>query len=852
MNPGKTLWSICLTLPTILVLGASQAGAELTLSEDFEADEAVESLTVQITVGADGEDLQEPIALDLGLGFPFRLHPVGRADDETAPFGAVPQLTTASRTVTAGTDASFTFNLDGELGQDPLRTSSQLLAGVRVSDISRIGFAGQGATNWVLRAYDIRINGRPFAANDEVNAAISHIQETARNRLAELEPEITPIAEEADDLRALIEAGLATDEDRQRLEDIGEGLVPLVTEQNRLERQLRGSYPWFEETGFRSPWREGADINGIRITLLTYPHSGADTRNYVYFRTGGHKYLLGSPDNPLAPEHGPQVFSLDLVGAPLTAADLRGKALGMIAHGEPFGDAPDRWHPQRLMIEVDGSAVYDSDDNDVDRLSLEAIRIIPPAHLDEAGNCVENAPCARETFVWEAGRGAGLDLATGGVAELPEEDSPLYPDAEPGLVPDEAVDSLDGEMYAGFEDYCPPFAGEEFYGDDWYGGYGDDFGYWDDGYWEDGWGGGMDYWGDGMGGYGPGYGWGDLLADLLHDLLGLGDGDGIPGLDDIIDDAIEPDPVGEPLQITNVRLVADGADRLIRWEVTGDEGNVASYHVELLMFYPHRLDPIGGAVFEADLAAGADHALVDAGAFDDARADAGADLFIAYVLPLVSAQFHEPDPAIPEPMQPGPAQPLQLSDRTLRPTVFRGPQLGGGILMRDVDPAGEPPHSDSAAWTEGPLNSHIGFAFDSMGSSATNLVARPGPELESMTVSFDEIPILPPRWSLVTHAGFVGDLDTENVAHVEAECTVQHMFAPGVETDPPLNVSEVVETHAADPQPLRVLRIDIDTETHPDLGIAPPYRVRPSVGVDAPIFDMTSPPAFFGMRFIER
>ena len=852
MNSGRAFWAVFLSLPAIIAMSASQAGAELTVSDDFEADEAVESLTVQIAVGADGEDLDEPIALDLGLGFPFRLYPVGQADDDNAPFGAVPQLTTASRSVTAGADASFTFNLDGELGQDCLQTSSQLLSGVRVSDIARIGFAGQGATNWTLLSYEIRINGKPFATNDEVNVAIQSKQETARARLAELQPEIEPHVGEAGDLRALIEAGLATDEDRQRLEDIGERLVPLSAEQNRLERQLRGSFPWFEESGFRSPWREGAAINEVRITLLTFPHTGADSQNYVYFRTGGHKYLLGSPDSPLAPEHGPQAFRLDLLGGPLTAADLRGNALGMIAHGEPFGDAPDRWHPQRLMVEVDGSVVYDSDENEVDRLSLDAIRLIPPAHMDDTGNCVENAPIARETFVWEAGKGAGLDLATGGVAELPDADDPLYPDAEPGLEPSEEDGLPDDESYAGFDDYSPPFEGEEFYGDDWYAGYGDGSEYWDDGYWDDGSGGGMDYWGDGMDGYGPGYGWGDLLAHLLHDLLGFGDGDGIPGLDDIIDDAIEPYPVGEPVQITNVRLVSDGADRLIRWEVTGDEANVASYHVELLMFYPHRLDPIGGAVFESDEPGGTYHALVDAGAFDDARADAGADLLITYVMPLVSAEFHEPDPAVPEPMQPGPAQPLELSDRTLRPTVFRGPQVAGGTMIRDVDLAGEPPHSDSAAWMDGPLNSHIGFAFDSMGSSATNLVARPGPELESMTVNFDEIPILPPRWSLVTHAGFVGDLDTENVAHVEAECSVQHMFVPAIETDPPLNVSEVLETHAADPQPLRVLRIDIDTDTHPDLGAAPPYRVRPSVGVDAPIFDMSSPPAFFGMRFIER
>ena len=68
---------------------------------------------------------------------------------------------------------------------------------------------------------------------------------------------------------------------------------------------------------------EGARLVGVA------PHTGADSRNFVYFRTGGHKYLLGSPTMPLTPDYGPQEFVLDMAVSPLDASDLRGFGLGM-------------------------------------------------------------------------------------------------------------------------------------------------------------------------------------------------------------------------------------------------------------------------------------------------------------------------------------------------------------------------------------------------------------------------------------------------------------------------------------------------------------------------------------------
>ena len=96
-------------------------------------------------------------------------------------------------------------------------------------------------------------------------------------------------------------------------------LAPLASAKRRLEGQLQGNYPWFEDRGFRSPWRDQPAIKRARVTLATETHSDADTQNYVYLHTGGRKYLLGSPANPLTGTTGPQVFTLDLEAGPLTA-----------------------------------------------------------------------------------------------------------------------------------------------------------------------------------------------------------------------------------------------------------------------------------------------------------------------------------------------------------------------------------------------------------------------------------------------------------------------------------------------------------------------------------------------------
>src|SRR5579883_342192 len=116
------------------------------LANDFKADDPVETLTVRIDVAAEGADLDEPVALALalGLGFPFWLYPVGRQAGQAPPFGAVARESSAGTVVRAGSSATFTFALKGPPVQDVFETTPQLLTGVRVADISRVGFASRG------------------------------------------------------------------------------------------------------------------------------------------------------------------------------------------------------------------------------------------------------------------------------------------------------------------------------------------------------------------------------------------------------------------------------------------------------------------------------------------------------------------------------------------------------------------------------------------------------------------------------------------------------------------------------------------------------------------------------------
>lgn len=733
-------------LGIMFVVGAFGLGADLQVGGDFGANELIDTLTVEIYLG-EGDDLSEAVALDLGLGFPLWLHPLGHEDGETAPFGAAPQRADAARTLRAGSRATFTFDPDTESGADVLQNCSQLLAGVRISDIGRIGFISRGDTNWVLDGYEIHINDKLFAAHEGIGASVVEAQESARERIDELNLEIIPLETEGDDIAAFVEAGLATEEDESRLAEIRQQITPLQKERHRYERVISGSYPWFEEADFQAPGRTGEPLGEVQVTVLTDLHEGAGTDNYVYYRTGGHKFLIGSPATPMQPEAGPQTFRLDLISGPITAADIRGHALGVLGQEQPYDEVPDRWHPRRLMVEIDGRVVYDSEENELDRLSLEAIRIIPPAHFDGGGTIVENTPNARETYVWEAGKAMGLDLVNGGAAELPPEDDPAWPEPEPGLVFDE-----EEGWYDGFDEGFEPFPGEEYIEDEWI----------DEWYIEDDW-----YVDDDTGGppwdgddwdWDPPPSWLDILLGILSDF----------GLIDELIDEIEADPAGEPVQVEDVRFVQEGGNWYIRWDVFGDDSEVPGYLVEILLLRPHEADMLHAPAIIAE------------------SVDAGAREFpvpLAELMPLADTlvttlsderNFCYLTPrVIPEgeaPGNPGAARPLtdfdgSVDQHLIGPTgVYLVTDDGGIEIVTEpllTDPADA---SGSGAWISGPCEA-AGFTFDQP-LFGYNVAMRLDPNdpagAHGMLVGFAGLADIHGDHLAVAHVGFLGESDAGN------------------------------------------------------------------------------------------
>ncbi|MBN2473388.1 MAG: hypothetical protein JXB62_02175 [Pirellulales bacterium] len=636
-NSGLAALLIALS---VHVLAAPAAAAE---AGDLTPDDVVRTLEVTIQVSDQGDDLDEPIALDLGLGFPLWLYPVGWSAGQDVPFGAVAQESSAGAKIQAGSQAVFTFDVAGKPGQDVLGTTPQLLAGVLVSDVRRIGFASPRTCDWVLEGYRLKVNGVDFAEDNRGVPQPDAEQTALSAKAAQLDQDLAALRKEYDRLRSL-DKDKATDADRQRITQIETeatkafqqkatlesrlvvnpksakatrerdlskvtGLVSqiqtarqgtvsppaasaaqaqpaataaapsgqdsqellqaqaaldaLLSEKRLVEGQIQSVYPWFVDDRFRPLVPMGSSssssvVKKIDVTLETHTHAGADTQNYVYLSTGGHKYLLNSRYLAVSASAGPQQFQADLLAGPLAAARLRGWGVGVLATPDSQGAAPDRWHPQRVLIDVDGTGVYDSEDSPLDRQSLEAVRIIPPAQRDDDGKPLANPCSAREVYLWQAGQGLGLDLIAGGASQLPDSSDPGYPEAEPGL--SDAPDSQAAPDTSGSSPDFPLFPGE------------------DSGYADAGSGGGS------YGEYGGGY------ADSGSGGSGSGSGGSGGGSSNTANPPPPPPPppLG-PFSMKEVWISKGwkiNEPFVVDWKVTGDTGEIDHFLVSLRVVRP--------------------------------------------------------------------------------------------------------------------------------------------------------------------------------------------------------------------------------------------------------------------------
>lgn len=844
----------------LLVAAGLAAGVS---AADPAPDDAVQSIVVRLDVGSGGDALREPVALDLGLGFPFWLHPLGRKAGEAVPFGAVPQKSTSEETLAAGSGATFTFEIAAEPGLDKLLTTPRLLAGVRRSDITRIGFCSPGSNDWVLAGYEITVNGQPFAAASGLEAKARQTREAGGKRLGELDEEIAPLTAEKADLDALVAAKLARDPDTKRLDEITVALRSLSLEKARLEGQRAARYPWYEDPKFSPAARAKSALGAAKVSVVTDNHSGADTSNRVYVCAGGHKLLLNAAGEPLSSARASQEFEWDLLAAPLIAADLRGWSLGMLASPDQRGPTPDRWHPERLVVTVNDRIQYDSEENPMDHNSLSAIRIIPPAQFDQGGRVTTNTPTVRETFLWEAGRGQGIDLAKGTPLELPPAGDPGYPMPEAGAgqpfaatsapagtappagaaLPTEPLPAPGGP---GFDQNL--FPGEQpstWDGPGSTGGIpGGDVGAWGDpgppGSLGDG------SWplppGGSTGSAGPGEGAAQLPTLPMP-----------PGND--------PPKAGDPFQIKedSVALTAGwkGDDTFtVKWEVSGDESEIKAYEVSLVEVYPENIVPLGATVLTATVPAGTHECSgklsspLSAGAY--------------YLAPVVSATPSDPK-SLTLHHRIGPARaifPAAATPQLTLANMFWVDRLKPPDVYTSAMPVsfnGAPQGTDSAVWQAAKVKSHIAMFFD-QASPGWNVVARRTPSDADMTVSFNAGSLPAGKYLLVAHAGFQ-DGGADNSVNLAMNCRVKPqtpgaslIIPPGTQSaNPPLPLEykqkvTVTDSTAAAPPPMPLITQLIETDQVKE-GTAP-YNLDVRFSFTGGVADPQRPPVLYGVRLV--
>ncbi|WP_145351008.1 MAC/perforin domain-containing protein [Roseimaritima multifibrata] len=377
-------------------------------------DQPIENIRVTITAGPDAP-IDELVDLHLGLGFPLRLQseiPAG------IPFyAALPNTSSSSaeRGIPAGESRIFEFSATAPAdSSDLLKTSSTLLTGLKVGDIRQIGFAAKGESDWEIAGYKIDVNDQLLASNAQFNKSAQLENTNNQEILTSLLPSRDVLADEVDQLQALIQTGLASPDETRELDDKQQALLSLSDRIQSIGGKFIGIYPSLVEyhKGLAPLTQRQADKRAkrVRVHLVAATSDRAGTKNPLFLDLGGSKLLLSSENSVLEDSSNMQTFELseaDLLNDPveigLADGQLNAFQIGVIGSNEPFNAIPDRTALQRVTLEVDDVVVYDSIDSQLDRTSLNEIRLIPPAHRDETGKVVVNAPSALQRFQWHPG-----------------------------------------------------------------------------------------------------------------------------------------------------------------------------------------------------------------------------------------------------------------------------------------------------------------------------------------------------------------------------------------------------------------------------------------------------------------
>lgn len=407
----------------------------------------IERIKLTITLAPNGADLDEPVDLHLGLGFPLRLFPLG-ADRREPGFAAIPQTTTlpaGATTLKAGETASFEFILTSPTADnaDVLKTTPELLRDLRERDVAKIGFASRGKSDWILQDYAIEMNGKPLASHTGMNARCQLIQQANQQSLQEAIEEYETLSRDSKDKEAAVLSGLASDAEIVILQELQKTLAEKADTINDLAARITGALPWYTHQGEDFPPApiKGDLIHTLEVTLVPQETDRSGSRNPLYLWADGRKYSLTSEADPLVSGSVPQTFQIsapELEANPLTRRRVHEIGIGMVANDDPRSKTPDRVRLQRVLVRADGEPIYDSDQTPADIETLKKIALIPPAHRDEKGKVVVNKTTPSYLTLWRSGHllpeGAAV-VDPNPAAEEPAAATPSDPTAsEPQVV----------------------------------------------------------------------------------------------------------------------------------------------------------------------------------------------------------------------------------------------------------------------------------------------------------------------------------------------------------------------------------------------------------------------------------
>ena len=240
--------------------------AERFLSPTRYSNKPIKSIEIEVLAGA-GEQLDGNLALDLGFEFPLWLH----VAKEATPFGVYPTTRSGSPNLSPGESSSFEFVVNISEADDVPKISAELLPGKQVSQISRIGFLGSGDSDWRLRGYELKINGKKFAANDHLNASLRASKAHARRLLRDLDLEIRPLEKAIRDSPQTRGSKLENAEKNPLVEEYQAVLKPLLEKRHKAQQVIDADYPWVVDFQFEKP---AVPASGVK------PRASVETKRF--------------------------------------------------------------------------------------------------------------------------------------------------------------------------------------------------------------------------------------------------------------------------------------------------------------------------------------------------------------------------------------------------------------------------------------------------------------------------------------------------------------------------------------------------------------------------------------------